>query len=265
LTVHTIQETISRACRTAGLRFGLVGQGVFFYRVILHPASLWYCGTMLAQPRNKYSDGESAFTLIEVMTAVTILALMATVAFTIVFGAVKRSRHIDRRLELDTEAAAIVDLITEDIRGAYVRKGTVPFFHGNDRFRAEDPADSLSLLTTATLPVNPEIPAGGIGEVEYSIGEGENGVPLLLRREQIPASSPFDEGGEAVEITDRIKSLDLTYSDGVDWFDSWDTEGAAGHEAGKLPRQVRVELVLEEGDMSVTSRGSVAPVMAVGR
>jgi len=199
------------------------------------------------------------------MTAVTILAIMATVAFTIVFGAVKRSRHIDRRVELNTEAAAIVDLITEDVRGAYVRKGTVPFFHGEDRFRAEDPTDSLSLLTTAVLPVNPEIPAGGIGEVEYSVTEGENSVLLLLRREQIPASAPFDEGSEAVEITDRLKSLDLTFSDGADWFDSWDTEGAASHEAGKLPRQVRVVLVLEEGDLSVTARGSVAPVMAVGR
>jgi len=207
----------------------------------------------------------AGFTLIEVMTAVTILAIMATVTFTIVFGAVKRSRHIDRRVELGTEAAAIVDLITEDIRGAYVRQGVVPFFRGEDGFRAEDPADSLSLLTTAAFPVNPEVPAGGIGEVEYFIIDGQNDAPVLMRREQIPASSPFEEGGTAVEITDRIRSLNFTFSDGTDWFDSWDTEGAAGHESGKLPRQVRVELVLEDGDLSVTHRGSVAPVMAVGK
>jgi prepilin-type N-terminal cleavage/methylation domain-containing protein len=211
------------------------------------------------------SSAVAGFTLIEVMTAVTILAIMATVAFTIVFGAVKRSRYIDRRVELGTEAAAIVNLITEDIRGAYVRKGVVPFFHGSDHFQAEDPADSLSLLTSAVLPVNPETPAGGIGEVEYSVIEGENRALRLLRREQIPARSPFEEGGEDIEITDRLKSMDLKFSDGVDWFDSWDTEGTADHEAGKLPRQISIELVLEEGDLSVTYRGSVAPVMAVGR
>jgi len=213
----------------------------------------------------KPSRAVAGFTLIEIMTAVTILAIMATVAFTIVFGAVKRSRHIDRRVGLSTEAAAIVNLITEDFRGAYVREGVVPFFLGTDDFNADDPADGVSLLTTAVLPVNPEIPAGGVGEVEYSIIEGENGVFLLLRREEIPARIPFDDGGEAIEITDRIKSLNLSFSDGEDWFDQWDTEGAADHETGKLPRQVRVELILEEEDLTVTYRGSVAPVMAVGR
>ena len=215
--------------------------------------------------KNIPSRVSPGFTLIEVMTAVTILAIMATVAFTIVFGAVKRSRHIDRRVELGTEAAAIVNLISEDLRGAFVREGVVPFFLGIDNFKAEDPADGFSLLTTAVLPVNPEIPAGGVGEVEYSIIEGENGTHLLLRREQIPARAPYDEGGNAIEITDRVKSLNLSFSDGEDWFERWDTESAAEHAAGNLPRQVRIELVLEDGDLSVTHRGSVAPVMAVGR
>ncbi len=211
------------------------------------------------------SRGPSGFTLIEVMTAVTILAIMGTIAFTIVFGAVKRSRHIDRRVELTTEAAAIVILISDDLRGAFVREGVAPFFLGNDDFNADAPTDSLSFLTTAVLAVNPEMPAGGVGEVEYSVIEGESGKLLLLRREQIPAQSPFDQGGEAIEITDRVKSLNFTFSDGEDWFDKWDTQSAAVHEAGKLPRQVRIELVLEEGDLTVTHRGSVAPVMAVGR
>ncbi|UCF89107.1 MAG: prepilin-type N-terminal cleavage/methylation domain-containing protein [bacterium] len=212
-----------------------------------------------------HPDGESAFTLIEVMTAVTILAIMATVAFTVVFGAVKRSRHIDRRVELSTEAASIVSLMVDDVRGAFRRQGVVPVFEGTDGFNAEDPADSISFLTTAILPVNPELPAGGVGEVEYSVMEGESGKLLLLRREQNPAEAPYDEGGVSIEVTDRLKSLDITYSDGEDWFDNWDTESAAEHEAGKLPRQVRVELVLENGDLTVTHHGSVAPVMAVGR
>ena len=207
----------------------------------------------------------TGFTLIEVMTAVTILAIMATVAFTIVFGAVKRSRHIDRKVELSTEAAAIVSLISEDLRGAFVHESVVPFFNGTSRYKAEDPTDGLSLLTTAVLPVNPEIPAGGVGEVQYSVVEGENLALILLRREEIPARTPFDEGGEDVEITDRLRSLDFTFSDGEDWFEKWDTGSDAEHEAGKLPKQVRIVLVLEDGDLSVTYRGSVAPVMGVGR
>ena len=210
-------------------------------------------------------SGVSGFTLIEVMTAVTVMAVMATIAFTIVFGAVKRSRHIDQKVELSTEAASIVSLISEDLRGAFIREGVVPFFTGTSRYRAEDPTDGVSLLTTAVVPVNPEIPAGGVGEVEYSVLESPNMTLILLRREEIPARAPFDEGGQEIEITDRLRSLDLTFSDGEDWFEKWDTESDAEHEAGRLPKQVGIVLVLEDGDLTVTYRGSVAPVMAVGR
>ena len=91
----------------------------------------------------KPSRAVAGFTLIEVMTAVTIMAIMATVAFTIVFGAVKRSRYIDRRVELSTEASAIVNLIMEDLRGTFIREGVVPFFLGTNDFNADDPADEL--------------------------------------------------------------------------------------------------------------------------
>lgn len=232
---------------------------------ILHPARLCYCSRMMLNPVRKIRDRESGFTLIEIMVAVTILAIIATVAFTVVFGAVKRSRHIDRQLELYTEAANIVGLISEDLRSAFVQEGVVPFMVGVDGFKGENQADGISLLTTAVIPVSPNIPAGGVGEVEYFVQESENGPLILMRREQTPARMPYDSGGESIEITDHLKSLNLKYSDGDNWYDGWDTESTAPYEKGKLPKQVSIELVLEDGEYTVTFHGSVAPVMAVGR
>ncbi|UCG39063.1 MAG: prepilin-type N-terminal cleavage/methylation domain-containing protein [bacterium] len=205
------------------------------------------------------------FTLVEIMAAVTILALMAAVTFTIVFGAVKRSRYIDRELELQTEAASIGGLMAEDIRGAFHREGLAPFFLGRDSFNRDDPADAVTLVTTSVLPVRPDVPIGSAGEVEYIVTEREDGVLVLLRREQSPPVDPPEEGGAVYEVTDRVRSLNLTYSDGEDWFDRWDSQGLADHEAGKLPRKVRIELVLEEDGQRVTYSSTVAPVMAVGR
>jgi prepilin-type N-terminal cleavage/methylation domain-containing protein len=207
----------------------------------------------------------SGFTLVEIMASVTILALIAGMTFAIVFGAVKRSRYLDRELELQTEGASIVSLIAEDIRSAFIQDGVVPFFIGKDSVSGGSPTDSIALLTTATLPVAPMIPSGAVGEVEYIIEEREDGKRVLVRREQAPAAAPFDEGGDVYEVTDRIGALDMNYSDGDDWFDEWDSESKAGHAAGKLPKKVRIELTLREQDAAMTYRTIVAPVLAGGR
>lgn len=210
--------------------------------------------------------------MIEVITAVTILALMAAITFSIVFGAVKRSRVIDTRLELEIEADGILRLMIEDLRGSWfspeddpLSDMDDPFFIGKDSYHVDKPADGVSFLTTAVIPVSPELPSGGIGEVQYSVLEGDDGTLSLYRREQIPAEFPHDDGGGVFEITDRLRSLDIGYSDGEDWFVQWDSQGQADHEAGFLPRQIRIELTLVHGEEQLTVRSSVAPVMVVGR
>jgi prepilin-type N-terminal cleavage/methylation domain-containing protein len=208
---------------------------------------------------------KSGFTLVEVMTAVAILALIAAITFSVVFGTVKRSRFIDRKLDLENEAASVLKLIAEDIRSAYVQEGVVPYFEGTDVYSRDNPIDEVKLLTTAVLPVSPELLTGSAGEVEYQVEEDDEGNFILLRREQTPAEAPFDDGGTRYKVTDRIKSLDLAFSDGEDWFDEWDSQSETSFAGQKLPSKVRIELTLEEEGTEVTNRTIVAPVMAVGR
>jgi prepilin-type N-terminal cleavage/methylation domain-containing protein len=218
------------------------------------------------------TSNAAGFTLIEVITAVTILALMAAITFSIVFGAVKRSRIIDARSELEIEADGILRLMIEDLRGCWFTDDDNPeiveddpFFIGKDSYNRDEPSDGISFLTTAIIPVSPELPSGGIGEVQYSVLESDDGTLSLYRREQIPAEFPHDDGGGVFEITDRLRSLDIGYSDGEDWFVQWDSQGQADHEAGFLPRQIRIELTLAHGEEELTVRSSVAPVMVNGR
>ena len=86
-----------------------------------------------------------------------------------------------------------------------------------------------------------------------------------MRREQSPAEAPFDEGGNVYEVTDRLESLEISYSDGEEWFDEWDSQSETSIADKKLPREVRIELALKEQETVMTSRTIVAPVMAVGR
>jgi hypothetical protein len=67
------------------------------------------------------------------------------------------------------------------------------------------------------------------------------------------------------EVTDRLSSFDLSYSDGDSWYDEWDAGGDIGSGGGKLPRKVRITLSLEHEDAKVSFTTVVAPVMGVGR
>jgi prepilin-type N-terminal cleavage/methylation domain-containing protein len=220
---------------------------------------------MAGKSREKTTDEGSGFTLVEIMVSVAILALVASVTFAIVFGAVKRSRFIDIDLQLDNEASSILALVIEDIRGACLLDGTVPYFRGEDRFLADMPTDRVGLLTSAVLPVSPTAARGSFGEVEYFTSGGEDGNLILFRREQSPGSPPYDEGGETVQVTDRLVFFDINYSDGEQWYEEWDATSESGTGSGTLPKKVRVTLSLEEESLSVTRTAVVAPVMSVGR
>jgi len=208
---------------------------------------------------------ENGFTLIEVMIAVTILALISAIIFTIVFGATKRSRFLDLELSLQTENSVILSLVAEDIRGAFSMEGVVPFFVGEDRFFGDVPGDQVDFLTSSVLPVDPGLSLGSGGEVGYLVSGDEENRFSLFRREEAPFSAPFDEGGRQWEVTERLASFELAFSDGEEWFDEWDSTIEIGPGSGKLPKMVRITLVLKEDEHEVSGTTVVAPVISAGQ
>ncbi len=206
---------------------------------------------------------ERGFTLIEVMVAMTILAIIAGIAFTVVFGASKRSRVLAREIELRRVAAAVMELVVEDINGAFIREGVLPFFVGTDDFNQDDPSDRVAFITTSSLPVDPMSFSGDLAEVEYSIFVDGDGKRALFRREQSPPQTPDEEGGPSQEVTALIRSLNIRYWDGSGWLDEWDSLDSTSKSAyGRLPSRVEVEMTFMAGGSEVTFKTGVAPPMA---
>ena len=214
-----------------------------------------------SDPRDRREGG---FTLVEVMTAMTILAIMASFVFAVVLGSTRRSRALDREIELKMTAGSILNLMVEDIKGAYYSQGEIPYFVGRDAYNRDNPADGVAFLTTAALPVDPERAFGDLAEVSYVLAfEADQPLGVLYRREQMPAEPPDDEGGESVEVSARVRSLNLRYYDGADWLDEWDSEDVAKDSmSGRIPREIEVEIGLAEGASEIVLRTRVAPPMA---
>jgi len=89
-------------------------------------------------------------------------------------------------------------------------------------------------------------------EVGYFFKEKPDGQGYaLFRREKRELSKdvPFLEGGVEYEITDRVESLQLTYSDqGSTWTDNgWDSQSM-----GRLPKMVEIALALDTGRVYTT-------------
>lgn len=211
--------------------------------------------------------GSGGMTLLELMLALALFALLAAMVFSVVFASSRRSRTIGDEVRLRWAAAAILDLMAEDIRGAFLPVGQAPFLLGEDRWHEDRQTDALDLVTTASLPVSPEDATGGLSEVGYRMDwddVSESGT--LRRREQYPPDTPEEEGGVLTEVSGDLVSLNIRYFDGNDWWDRWDS-GDTTNDAmdGRLPVEVEVELTLVADGREATVRTRVAPVMAGGQ
>jgi hypothetical protein len=184
----------------------------------------------------------------------------------VVFAASRRSAYLEEETRLQMAAAAILDLMSEDMKGAFSSEGETPYLLGEDRWYEDRRTDRVQLVTTSTMPVSPMVSSGGLAEVGYVMtwsDDEEEG--LLTRREQYPPEAPDDEGGHLSEVTRRITSLNIRYFDGDTWWDSWDSADEAKESMwGHLPVEVELELGLTDGSVEVTVRTRVAPVMAGG-
>ncbi len=207
---------------------------------------------------------EDGFTLIEAMVAFTILAIIAGIAFTVVFGTSKRSRVLVREMELRRVGGSVINLISEDLKGAFVREGIIPFFVGSDNFFRDDPADEANFITTSTLPVNPMSPGSDVAETGYLLSFDQEGKGVLFRREQSPAQPPDEEGGVTREVSSLVRSFNLRYYDGDDWLDEWDSlDSGKAKTYGKIPREIEIEMTLVSEGSSITVKTRVAPPMAL--
>ncbi len=215
---------------------------------------------------NDIRSRQAGFTLIEAMVAFTILAIIAGIAFTVVFGTSKRSRVLVREMELRRAGGSVINLISEDLKGAFVREGVIPFFVGSDNFFRDDPADEANFITTSTLPVNPMSPGSDVAETGYLLSFDQEGKGVLFRREQSPAQPPDEEGGVTLEVSSRVRSLNLRYYDGDDWLDEWDSLDSGNAKTyGKIPREIEIVMTLASEGSSITVKTRVAPPMAVVR
>lgn len=199
--------------------------------------------------RNPHSKG---FTLLEVLMAMSILAVIVTVIYTSFSTTGRNVEQAEARRDRTDLARTLIAKLSDDIANAYYNtsmKETV-FDAKPSTTTADEPRFDSIALTTLTNWRKPASKEMDLWEVGYRFEERPEGKgKVLIRREkrEINKDSTPLEGGSDYEVTDQITELRLRYYDGSTWVDEWHSSSKQ-----KLPRSVEITLIQADGSSFLT-------------
>ena len=192
---------------------------------------------------------EEGFTLIEILLAVSLIAMMATLVFGSLYVTTSamdaaRAKSADEQIVRRTLSLMIDELAVSESRA------TGPWMGINDQ-RDGQPADSIAFLTMGQFRGADSAKDTELVRIVYT-REGDR----LLRFSRRNLYSLTDESIEKVELATKVKGFNVRYYDGKSqlWLDEWDSRGKPG-----APKAVLLELTLLQGkEEPVTVRQWVA-------
>jgi general secretion pathway protein J len=188
---------------------------------------------------------QKGFTLIEVILAMTIFALMGTVlygAFSLSHSAVEKSQ---RSFENNQKLRAVDELLGSYIRSAYPYRPSPQ--DGALLFAGEEA--ELTFVSSFSLAMG----GRGMAKVRLFWEGDEKRAGVLRLEEETPVRVLSEEGNEGHEglrnglvIREGVKEFRITYldpqSDEEKWEERWDAK-----ERTTLPRAIRLHYLTKEG------------------
>lgn len=175
--------------------------------------------------------GDKGFTLIELVIAVAISALLLTVVYYTYFNI---NRNIDATTE-DQDALEtgriLSELIKKDIRGI---SPIYSVLAGSNQVIDGLSLGQVEFVTSAGLPSDPL----KMRRIGYALVTTEEGDKILVKKESTDLKDPLNStlsAPQVFEVSRIVKGFQLQFYNGTDWVDLWDASAT-----GTLPTQVRV-------------------------
>ena len=160
-----------------------------------------------------------AFTLLEVVISVALMAIILASAYACFDAGIRGKRMVEPRVEIFQNARVAMALITADLRDACPLSKDFDFL-GMHRTIGEMPADNLDFATHNYTPTKER--EADFCETSYYLNQDStNGTfTLFRRRNPIIAPDPLS-GGSREEIATGLLGARFEYFDGIDWYDTW--------------------------------------------
>ncbi len=239
---------------------------------------------MITKRRSKTAKRSlQGFTLIEVILAVTILAIVMSITYNALSQIMQSKKVLDEQNDLKSLANSLMGRLTRELQLAYAGVGLLPPADNLKQAvstRLNMLAESNELgegyssdtITFAALEGGQYLPDGGthsgLVQIKYSLKENDLGrlhspPSFSLVREEIPMTRPYDRAYTKImvfPVSSGIVSLHFAFYsfDTEKWSSTWGEEPNLG-----LPDLVRFSIVLRGISGKLHEFSTVVPLHEV--
>jgi general secretion pathway protein J len=186
-----------------------------------------------------------AFSLIEVVVAMALLALMGTLSFQTVLGSLDARDRLEADDEMNQAARIALSTIKRDLSLAWLTPNIQAVASYRTLFVAQDESpDKLFFAAMSHQRLHQGARECDQTEITYWTEEDPTNKDalVLLRREAPRIDHEPEKDGAILPLAYGLKRFDVRFQDPVDneWRDDWDTTGT--ETPGRLPRAAQVIL-----------------------
>ncbi|MEZ4704679.1 MAG: prepilin-type N-terminal cleavage/methylation domain-containing protein [Bdellovibrionota bacterium] len=204
---------------------------------------------MMSISTHSLRKNQRGFTLIELMMAVLILAVIGSYTGSTLFATFRTHRLIEEKTNMNDVGTAISLRLSEDLSQLFF----VESYQKLTYLKLTDTGGRPTLQLTAFshAPSSPGARESDECELTYKVdtGSGEAKTLRLLRKEQ-PYLDGFSEENDMegfTQLTDRLSQITIELSeDGQTWQTAWDSASPAF--MNKIPKLARITFELENED-----------------
>ena len=202
-----------------------------------------------------HRSASTAFTLIEVLLAVAIFAIVLAAINGVFYSALRLRRKAAEAIEQSLPVQQAVAIIKRDLQGLVAPGGTLtgPLQSGVAITSSTGGSSSMdqqggTVIYTATGIIDETSPWANVQKVSYSLRQptaqtsrGGQDLVRLVTRNLLPVAQ---EEVEEQWLMSGVQQLQFYFYDGTGWRNSWDSTA----ETSVLPKAIKVEIDLAQGD-----------------
>ncbi len=203
---------------------------------------------------NRVPD-QCGFTLIEILTAIFILAIVVSMVLSAFDGIFSNADHINNSSDLYEMGSATLDRMAADLKADFVtlyprykppdlmeKDLDIHRFEGKTQTVGGETFSWLRFTSMAHLPFNHDTQEG-IAEIVYYVQQTEADEYIIRRADKLYPYPEFEESDSDPMLCEKVRGLTLTFYDTKgDEYDEWDSE-SDDTEYG-TPRAIGIKLAL---------------------